>query len=532
MTIFTTGSRVQHTGNGVTTNFAFQKKFYSNSHILVTVTDPTTGVDVVKAENVDYTLTGAGDANGGTVTFGTAPVSNAVVTIERIIPDTQGSDYTEAGNFPAETNERDHDLRVMSIQEIRDILSRTLTIPSSTELGDFVLNVSDADRANKYLVFDAFGYPTVADLVVTNAPVSTYMSGILNNTSMFELRRNIGIPLSNFNFIINGSFTNDLVSLPAAPSDNNYIFPKWRVLMEGANAVVPSLGSGTIFNTDSVDGQLNFLGRRVRLTVGSANNLKWGIFQPIENRMASLLRSADFMALQAKLLRNASSGIGNVKMALLGFNGVADDIAASPISSWGAEGTNPTLATNWSYINTPGNLSITTTCTRYKVESMANTSRPNYGVLIWCDDRTTVTGDWIEVGDIKVESGKFCTEFTRPHLAEDELNCAREYESFAGQVLIGTGMAYSTTQARILVPMQVFKRVQPTLAVSSAGHFSLRKADGTLSAVSAISINTSSSTSRIIQLDVTLGSADLVAGNATQLVGSNASATLELRAHL
>ena len=54
----------------------------------------------------NYTVAGAGDANGGSVTLSIAPLSGSTLIIFRDPPLTQEADYTANGRFPAESHER------------------------------------------------------------------------------------------------------------------------------------------------------------------------------------------------------------------------------------------------------------------------------------------------------------------------------------------------------------------------------------------------------------------------------------------
>ena len=66
MTISSTTNRVSYTGNGVTTEFAFAYKFLVNTDLKVY------NDGALQTITTDYTVTGAGEESGGTVTFGTA----------------------------------------------------------------------------------------------------------------------------------------------------------------------------------------------------------------------------------------------------------------------------------------------------------------------------------------------------------------------------------------------------------------------------------------------------------------------------
>ncbi len=160
MTIATTTNRIQYTGNGVTVNFAIGSPpflFYSNSDIVVTATNLTTGVDTPWVLGTNYTITSSGNAQDGftgTVVATVAPNSNTRITIERVVPYTQQTDYRDGSDSPANTFERSVDYLTMQTQQLNAADSFKIGI-SQTETGkNLTLPVA---RANKALVFDANG---------------------------------------------------------------------------------------------------------------------------------------------------------------------------------------------------------------------------------------------------------------------------------------------------------------------------------------------------------------------------------------
>lgn len=46
---------------------------------------------------------------------------------------------------------------------------------------------------------------------------------------------------------------------------------------------------------------------------------------------------------------SATTNLDNVKCAIIAWDGTADTLTDDMISAWGSEGTNPTLATNYTY---------------------------------------------------------------------------------------------------------------------------------------------------------------------------------------
>lgn len=193
MTVSTSTARVVHNGDGTTIEFAVPFRFLENSHVAVFLRDAA-GAQTKWTENTQYTLTGADQASGGTLTVITSPTDYTPQTGEKLVavravPITQETDYVENDPFPAETHERALDKLTMVNQEQTERLDRTFTIPETDALaGNFVLP-GDVVRASKFLAFDALGNPVVA--VGTSgdlSPVSAYMDGMFGSANAAAAR--------------------------------------------------------------------------------------------------------------------------------------------------------------------------------------------------------------------------------------------------------------------------------------------------------------------------------------------------------
>ena len=163
MTVSTETNRQTHAGNGATIVFAVPFRFLDNAHVAVTHRDAA-GAETAWAEGTQYTLVGAGEAAGGTLTVITAPTdytpaADESLTVVRDVPLTQETDYVENDPFPADSHERALDKLTMIDQELSEALGRTFSIPVADGFaGSFVLPI-DSARANKALHFDSGGGP-------------------------------------------------------------------------------------------------------------------------------------------------------------------------------------------------------------------------------------------------------------------------------------------------------------------------------------------------------------------------------------
>ncbi len=126
MTVSTTTSRVEYAGNGATTAFAAPFYFLANGDLKVYQ------AGVLKTITTHYTVSGAGNPAGGTVTFLAAPAAGEDVVIFRDPAITQTTDYAPNDPFPAESHERALDRLTMIAQRNRDLLERSFTLADST----------------------------------------------------------------------------------------------------------------------------------------------------------------------------------------------------------------------------------------------------------------------------------------------------------------------------------------------------------------------------------------------------------------
>ena len=126
--------------------------FLDDEHL--TVTRLRSGVETELTLNADYTVAGAGDESGGTVTVnatGGAATDTIVVTYG--IPTTQTTNYNEGSTAPAATRERVADKLTMKVKEIEEQVARSMksrvtstnTFPDSLTAQRFLYTDSNGD---------------------------------------------------------------------------------------------------------------------------------------------------------------------------------------------------------------------------------------------------------------------------------------------------------------------------------------------------------------------------------------------------
>lgn len=154
MTISSTLSRWEYSGDGSTTVFAYTNKIFADTELEV-YSD-----NVLQTLTTDYTVSGAGVETGGNVTYVTAPASGVKVVIIRVVADTQAQDYPQGGSLPSGVIENDIDRRTIVSQQQEEKLSRAMLTPAGEAQLDMTLPTV-ALRANKALHMDSAGKPSL-----------------------------------------------------------------------------------------------------------------------------------------------------------------------------------------------------------------------------------------------------------------------------------------------------------------------------------------------------------------------------------
>ena len=180
MTSTTTSAKVQYNGDGLTVAFPTTFKFIKNSHVKA-ILRGTNDVETIWIEATDYTLAGATDKNGGTLTATVVPATGEVLVIKLDVPFTQVKPFPLGGPFPSVQVEEMGDLAAMASSKNNENFKRTLHVPESDSQNDTDLELPiDSARASTFLAFDTAGKPIAAAGTSANlGPVSTYIDTLL-----------------------------------------------------------------------------------------------------------------------------------------------------------------------------------------------------------------------------------------------------------------------------------------------------------------------------------------------------------------
>lgn len=192
MTISAQTNRYSYAGNGVTTDFAYSSRFLANADLVVISVNDTTGVETIKTLTTDYTVTGAGDANGGTVTMLAAPATGATLVIYNDPSVTQAVDLVNNDSFDVNVAvETPLDRLTLIARRIKEIVVRSLRQPEG-DTADIGALPTAADRASKFLGFNSSGDP-IALAGTTEVPVSAFMVTVLDDSNASEARDTLGV---------------------------------------------------------------------------------------------------------------------------------------------------------------------------------------------------------------------------------------------------------------------------------------------------------------------------------------------------
>jgi hypothetical protein len=129
MTIDAEGRRFAYAGDGVTTIFAFDRLFDLSTDLKVYLVTNATGVGVLKSIATHYTVLGAGDPDGGTVTMLTPPANTETLVIFADTPQTHDADISSSNGFPYQELEDEFDRLTNQVQEISDRVDFAVAAP-------------------------------------------------------------------------------------------------------------------------------------------------------------------------------------------------------------------------------------------------------------------------------------------------------------------------------------------------------------------------------------------------------------------
>lgn len=261
-TVSTTAPRNDYVGNGATATYSYTFKIFAATDLRVT-TRTTAGVETRLAYPTDYTVTGVGNKNGGTITLTAgALTTDYALTIRFDRTPRQSTDLRNQGSFFAETHEEKFDELTRYAQQLDDVVDRSLHLPE-TEAGTEAATTLPvaADRASKFLAWDGDGNPiaaagTSADLT----PVSSFINTLLDDANAAAARQTLlldthGADIASATSINLDTATGDLVDITGTTTittitladgvEKTVRFTGALTLTHGASLVLPGAANIT-----------------------------------------------------------------------------------------------------------------------------------------------------------------------------------------------------------------------------------------------------------------------------------------------
>lgn len=155
MTLSTSTNKITYTCNGTTNEFAVPFLFFADSHISVQIKTNDGQAQTLKQDD-DYTLSGAGNAAGGTCVLTAAPENGAELLILRDVPYKQETRYIDGDPMPAPLLERNLDALTMMCQQLEEQCARAVAVDmfSASNPSEIIGKVEDlyADKDNLDIV--------------------------------------------------------------------------------------------------------------------------------------------------------------------------------------------------------------------------------------------------------------------------------------------------------------------------------------------------------------------------------------------
>lgn len=227
-----------------------------------------------------------------------------------------------------------------------------------------------------------------------------------------------------YNWLINGgmqvwqrgtSFNNITTPLN---SDSTYLQDRWVLLSDGNNVVTVTQESTTIPTGGLYACTAN-------VTTASK---KFGFLQIIERKNIVALIQNGACSLSFKARKGSgNTTVDHLRAGVLAWSSTADAPTRDVVSAWNAEASDPTLVANWTYENTPSDLTLTTAYQTFEIENITldTASTTNLAVFIWVDNDDGTVGDTIHFTDVQLETGATANTFARRSIADELVLCKR-----------------------------------------------------------------------------------------------------------
>ena len=133
MTISIAPARNEYTANAAQTIFNYTFKIFEDTNLNVYITPSGQVSNDLSDLTTNYTVTGLGDEDGGTIILSSGTNSNDLVTIVSDVPSSRKIDYQNNGDFRPDTVNNDFDRVVSMVKKVEDTANRTVLLQQSQQ---------------------------------------------------------------------------------------------------------------------------------------------------------------------------------------------------------------------------------------------------------------------------------------------------------------------------------------------------------------------------------------------------------------
>jgi hypothetical protein len=195
---------VYFTGADTTSVFSYTYQIFDEDDLRVVVKKTSTGVETLLVIATDYTVSGVGDGDGGSITLvdadqvwltGANLATGYTMSIRRAPEIIQETDIRNEGQGYKGVLENQFDKCVHIDQSQQSEINRTLKIPETENPSSYDLAIPAADlRAGKYLGFDDDGNLTAtAALGESDVAVSGFWETVLDDSTAAASLTTLGV---------------------------------------------------------------------------------------------------------------------------------------------------------------------------------------------------------------------------------------------------------------------------------------------------------------------------------------------------
>lgn len=285
----------------------------------------------------------------------------------------------------------------------------------------------------------------------------------------------------NKNLLINGEFniaqrgtSFDSTTTPKN-DDDTYLLDRWVLLSDGNDVADVSQV------TDAPQGSVN-----AQKAVVQTANKKFGFLQIIENaNCQNIIDAVASLSFQAKTGANA---IRNIRAAVLSWSGTKDTLTSDVVSSWNAEGTDPTLVTDWTYENIAFDIPLISNYQKFAIPdvSIDTANTKNVAVFIWVDDTNAAVSDELFLGQVQLEKGSAVSNYEHRQVGLELELVIRYYSELSS----GWGQGAAVTTEVFFTLDHFNMRTIPTVTLSAVASITNSSATFVQSSANIIAIDT------------------------------------------